>query len=219
MVADRGFGDTNLYTFLEEFGFNYIIRFRSNIFVADGKGIQKKAKDWLGQKGKMYLFRDARVTTKEIRVPTVLLVQDPDMADPWCIVARDSSLTGAKIKEIYGKRFQIEESFRDLKDDRFGLGLKEVQVKRPERRDCLILLAVLAVELMRMLGEVGEEIGMDREMKTNTSKKRQYSLIRQGRMWFDLLPTMPERKLTPFMTRFGEKIMQEGIFKYLLELK
>ncbi len=39
ILADRGFGDAKLFGFLEELGFEYVVRFRANVFVtaADGE--------------------------------------------------------------------------------------------------------------------------------------------------------------------------------------
>jgi hypothetical protein len=42
-------------------------------------------------------------------------------------------------------------------------------------------------------------VGYDRTLKTNTSKRREHSLFRQGCMVYDLIPTMPERWLHQLM--------------------
>jgi hypothetical protein len=38
IFADRGFGDQKLFAFLDELGFDYVIRFRGNIHVTDVTG-------------------------------------------------------------------------------------------------------------------------------------------------------------------------------------
>jgi hypothetical protein len=48
IVADRGYGDTKLFEFLQSLGFGYVIRFRENIFVTDKNGVRKKASEWVG---------------------------------------------------------------------------------------------------------------------------------------------------------------------------
>ena len=42
ILADRGFGDTKLFAFLDQLGFAYVIRFRGNIHVtaADGEKVR-----------------------------------------------------------------------------------------------------------------------------------------------------------------------------------
>jgi hypothetical protein len=48
-----------------------------------------------------------------------------------------------------------------------------------------------------MLGAAGESLGMDRLLKSNTAKTRTHSLFRQGCMLYELIPTMPEHRLSP----------------------
>ena len=163
----------------------------------------------------MTILRQARVTGEQKAVATVAMVQDPGMKDLWCVVSSDPRIVGSTIKAVYGKRFTIEESFRDIKDGRFGVGLSEVRVERADRRDRLLLLAVLAMGLMSLLGAAGEAEGLDRHLKSNTSTKRQHSLIRQGYMWFDLLPTLRESMARPLLRRFEELLIQHQLFKAL----
>jgi hypothetical protein len=74
----------------------------------------------------------------------------------------------------YERRFRwgIEPSFRDTKDLRFGMGMAELRIAEPERRDRLLLISAFAMALLTMLGAAGESLGMDRMLKSNTSKTR-----------------------------------------------
>jgi len=40
---------------------------------------------------------------------------------------------------------------------------------------------MLAMFLLTLLGGAGEQVGCDRQLKANTSKRRTHSLLRQGR--------------------------------------
>ncbi len=216
IVADRGFGDQSLFQFLDDIGFDYIIRIRSNIVVADSKGQARPALEWVGKGGRMRRLRQALVTTDETPVGQFVAVQDKDMKDAWLLVASDADWSGAVIKRRYGKRFSCEETFRDLKDLRFGLGMKWRRVSKPERRDRLMLLSVLAMGLLTELGAAGEDAGLDRLLKTNTSKKRTTSLFRQGLRWFVLLPNMPEERLLTLMTAFDARLRDDSLFRALV---
>ena len=66
ILADRGFGSDEFYDDLDFFGFDYIIRFRSNIYVTDPGGVTKKAKEWLPESGKATKIEKAQVTEKKI---------------------------------------------------------------------------------------------------------------------------------------------------------
>ena len=73
----------------------------------------------------------------------------------------------------------IEPSFRDTKDLRFGMGMTAIRIADPARRDRLLLISAFAMALPTLLGTAGESLGMDRQLKSNTSKTRTHSLFRQ----------------------------------------
>ena len=110
------------------------------------------------------------------------------------------------------RRWTIEPSFRDTKDLRFGMGMAEIRIADPERRDRLLLISAFAMALLTMLGAAGESLGMDRLLKSNTSKTRTHSLFRQGCMLYELIPNMPEHRLGPLMRRFAEILLSSGLF-------
>jgi hypothetical protein len=101
VVADRGFSDRQLYSFLTEaVGCDDIIRCRGVVSVEDAAGARSKAKAWLGTAGRMRGFRHARVTAPRHRVPVVVGVQDKAMREPWCLVSSRQDLTGVVIKVV-----------------------------------------------------------------------------------------------------------------------
>jgi hypothetical protein len=208
IVADRGFGDQELYALLSSLKFDYIIRFRRNILVMDEQGESRPAEEWVGAGGRMRVMVNARVTEQQTRVGSVVIVQDKGMKDLWCLAVGNPATRGGDAKARYGKRFTTEELFRDLKDPRFGLGLEHSRLSSPARRDMLLLLAALAQRLLTWLGEAGERAGLARLLKSNTSKKRQLSLLKQGLRWYDLMPNMPEARLRVLMQAF-DLLLQE----------
>jgi hypothetical protein len=220
LVADRGFADQKLYAFLKDkLGFDYIIRFRSIIHLTASNGEARPARDWLEPSGRMRVFRNASVTADRHPVPVVLCLRDKDMADAWCLATSRADLTGAEIVRRYGKRFSIEEMFRDLKDLRFGMGLGWRTVGDTARRDRIFLVAALAMGLLTLLGQAGEAAGLDRVLKTNTAKKRTLSLVRQGLLWYERIPTMPEERLETLMRTFGALLLEHRAFRYSLGLE
>jgi Transposase DDE domain len=215
VVADRGFSDSKLYSFLSEaLGFDYIIRFRGVVYVEDAIGERRKAKEWLGPAGRMRVFRCARVTAQRHLVPVVVCVQDKAMKEPWCLVSSRQDLAGVEIKVVYGRRFTVEETFRDVKNPRVGLGLKQAVIGRQDRRDALFLLAVLAHTLLTWLGKAGQELGMDRLL--GAMRPGQLSLFRQGLMLFELIPKMREDRLRALAKKFGELLQDHVLFTGIL---
>lgn len=213
ILADRGFGDHKLFAFLAKLGFGYVIRFRGNIHVTDAAGEVRAAADWVGKNGRARKLRSAQIgATARQPVGAVVCVHAKDMKEPWCLAASDGEAATAEIVNHYAKRWSIEPSFRDTKDLRFGMGLSATRISEPTRRDRLLLVSAFAIVLLTLLGAAGESLGMDRLLKSNTSKTRTHSLFRQGCMLYELIPTMPEHRFRPLMARYAEFLMEEKTF-------
>jgi hypothetical protein len=129
----------------------------------------------------------------------------------WRILLSDAEAAAGTLIKQYARRWTIEPSFRDTKDLRFGMGMAEIRIAEPERRDRLLLISAFAMALLTMLGTAGENLGMDRLLKSNTSKTRTHSLFRQGCMLYELIPNMPEHRLLPLMQRFTEMLVSSGL--------
>jgi hypothetical protein len=213
IIADRGFGDQNLYRVLsEQLSFDYVIRFRGNIHVTSAEGETRTAAAWVGPGGRAKVLRGARVTAERYQVGTVLCVQDKEMKQAWCLATSSTDATAKALMTLYGKRWGIESGFRDTKDIRFGMGMGSIHVSTPERRDRLWLLNAFAILLLTLLGAAGEALGYDRHLKSNTSKHRTHSLFRQGCMLYDLIPTMPDVRLLPLVERFAQMLAEVPVF-------
>jgi hypothetical protein len=180
LLADRGFADRKLFAMLEEWGLDYVIRLRGNIVVENEAGESRPAKEWTPRNGHGIRLPGARITNDRAQVPAVVCIRAARMKDSWCLATSRKDLRAGEIVKLYGRRFTIEEAFRDAKDPRFGMGLVQARVNSPERRDRLLLVAALAIGLLTLLGAAGESLGFERWLKANTSKKRTYSLLRQA---------------------------------------
>jgi len=212
VLADRGFGDQKLYRLLQTLGWDFIIRFRGVIQVEDADGTRKPASEWVPANGRATMIRGARVTRTKAEVPAVVVVHARDMKEAWCLATTLSERKAADVVKLYGRRFTIEETFRDQKDLRFGLGLSATHIGRTDRRDRLLLLAAIAQALLTLLGAAGEACGLDRMMKSNTSKKRQLSLLNQGINLYAAIPNMKEDRLALLMTAYDQEVRRHAVF-------
>src|SRR6185437_6227597 len=123
-----------------------------------------------------------------------------------------------EVVALYGRRFCIEETFRDIKDLRFGMGLSAMRIAEPDRRDRLLLVCALAGVLLTLLGAAGERLGMERHLKANTSKRRTYSLFRQGCFYYQALPNMREAELRPLIELFAQLVIEQPVFREVFGL-
>jgi hypothetical protein len=213
VVADRGFCDHKLYRVLrDELTFNFVIRMRANIMVTAADGERRKAGDWVGPGGRARVLHGATVTGLNFPVGTVVCVHAKGMQEPWCLVTPAIDKSVRELINLYAKRWGIECQFRDSKDIRYGMGMSDVHVSTPDRRDRLWLINAFAVALLTLLGAAGEALGFYRLLKSNTTKRRTHSLLRQGIMLYQLIPTMPEHRLLPLVEKFAELLQAHTVF-------
>ncbi|MGH3848619.1 MAG: transposase, partial [Pseudonocardiaceae bacterium] len=152
-----------------------------------------------------------QITGGKSAIPAAVFVKRKGMKDAWCLATSLKDVKAADIVATYGKRFTIEETFRDTKDITFGLGLRATHIRNAERRDRLLLLIAISQVLLTLLGAASEASGLDRTLKANTVKTRTMSLINQGLYWYSCLATMREAWFTSLMTAY-ESILQENSF-------
>ena len=213
VLADRGFGDHKLYRMLQTLGWDFVIRFKGNIQVENADGVTMTAAAWVPSSGRATMLRGVRVTRRREEVPAVVVVHAKNMKEAWCLATTLSERKASDVVKLYGRRFTIEETFRDQKNLRFGLGLSSTHIADTARRDRLLLLAAIAHALLTLLGAAGEECGMDRMLKVNTVKHRTLSLFRQGTEWWEALPNMPSERLELLMKAFDGEVRRHEIFR------
>lgn len=216
ILADRGFGDQERYRKITDLGMDYVIRFRECILVTDQWGNSKPASEWLSKTGRAKMHKGMAVTADCYIVPAVVLVHDKRMKDAWCLATSRKDKTVRDIVKWYGKRFTIEETFRDTKNGHLGMGLSATHIRNEARRDRLIFIAAIAHMLVTLLGAAGERCGLDRTLKSNTSAKRQLSLYNQGLHWYMAIPRMREERLRTLIDAYGEVLKEHQLTRDLL---
>jgi hypothetical protein len=212
VLADRGFGDQKLYSYLASLGLDYIIRFRGLVQVESAQGESRPAVEWLSPNGRAVTLRDVKVTAKRTAIAAVVCVHASGMKEAWFLATSRADLKGPEAIKLYGKRFSIEETFRDTKDARFGMGLKATHIGDPARRDRLLLIAAISQALLCLLGAAAEKVGFDAMLRANTVKRRTHSLFTQGCYWYGAIPNLRDEWLESLMTAFGELICQHSVF-------
>ena len=212
ILADRGFGDAKLFGFLGKLGFEYVVRFRGDVYVTAADGETRRAEDFIGVNGRARKLMRAKVSKgTQQEVGAVVCVKAKGMKEAWHLAASDAEATSRAIINLYSRRWTIEPGFRDTKDLRFGMGLGAVRIGDPYRRDRMLLLNAVAIVLLTLLGAAGEALGMDRLLKSNTVKRRVHSLFRQGCLYYDAIPNMPETTLHALMDRFQNFIAENKV--------
>lgn len=186
ILADRGFGNVDLYDHIKDLGFDFVIRFRGVITVTAPDGRSAPASEWVPLGGRPRRILNALVTGQRHQIAAFVAVKQTKMKDSW-LLATSLPYAAGRIVALYGRRFTCEENFRDEKDPRFGLGSRLARIRDAARRDRLCFILAVAAALLTLLGAAGERLGLDRLLRANTVKRRTHSLFRQGREYLRVL--------------------------------
>jgi hypothetical protein len=100
--------------------------------------------------------------------------------DPWLLATSLAEGDAAHVVSLYAKRMQIEETFRDAKNHRFGWSLGDVQLSTPSRTAVLLLLATIALAVVTLIGMGAERQGAHRAYQANTERRRVLSFFVLG---------------------------------------
>jgi len=189
ILADRGFRRASLVQTCQRLGLGYLIRICDDVIVEVGgcRAWRGNLKHYPVRKGDCRGFRnvgyrkDGVVTTNLIVRWKMGLPKDKDQ--PWYLVTSLPLGRGRprKLSDLYTLRFDIEELFRDTKNEHLGWSLGKTRVTRADRLDRLILIAALAYMLLVGLGLWCREHMDPRRWCTNT-RKRELSAFAIGRI-------------------------------------
>ena len=107
--------------------------------------------------------------------------------EPWLLATNlPEEYTATTVVNIYKKRMQIEESFRDLKSHQFGLKARYIRSMNVHRWGVLMLLAAIVQIVYWVLGRVGHAQNLQRYFQSNTIKNRKvFSDFTLGKLLFE----------------------------------
>jgi len=154
LLADRGFGRTELARFCQRQGFDYVIRIRPEVYVRCAS-YQGKLLDYPVRKGTCKLLKEVAYRSHHPVTQQIVVRWQrglPQGRDECWFLMSSLPAKPARISRLYGQRMTIEELFRDQKNKRNGWSLRDTQLTRPERLDRLLLILALAYVLLCGLG-------------------------------------------------------------------
>jgi hypothetical protein len=179
ILADRGFGRAGLIEECQKLGLGYLVRI-SNDVIVQGAAYTGNLKDYTLRRGECRFWKKVRyradglVTTNLVLRWKKGLVGKKDQ--PWYLAtslgARDRA-AARQISDLYALRFDIEELFRDTKNEHLGWSLAKTRIVKADRLDRMILIAALAYVLLVALGLWCRE---HRKARLWASNNRQHDL-------------------------------------------
>jgi len=179
ILADRGFARVSFLQKLEALGFKYVIRVQRNVWV--------EGENYIGVLGKLKVVpgtqRDMGLVCyqKQIRWPVRLVVRfKSGQSEPWWLVTNVTEARAERIADWYARRMEIEEFFRDIKNERAGFRLRGLVLRSTMRYNRLFLLIAYAYYLLTVVGDWAEKRQLHRRLMANTERKRVLGLWRVG---------------------------------------
>ena len=162
LVFDRGFGNESIVTHLAAEGATFYVRVKAGRYIElDGQRIKTQ-----NLKAKDAIIRLYGLTLRVIR-STV----DGKNDEPWYILTNDMDHSRTKIVRIYYHRFEIEESFKDLKHI---LEFRRTRLNKPNSLKIILWLMFIGIALLYKVTRPTKQ-----QMNSVNPKKR-ISWIRQA---------------------------------------
>lgn len=162
LVFDRGFGNESIVTHLVAEGAVFYIRMKAGRFVEfDG---QRTEIQHLQQK-------DAAIQLYGLTLRVIRSPKDGKNAEPWYILTNDTRSSRSKIVKIYYHRFEIEETFKDMKHI---FELKRTRLNKPLSLKLLLWFVSLGIALLYKVTKP------DKQRPTMVNPKKQTSWLRQA---------------------------------------
>jgi len=154
-VFDRGFMSFELVRFFAERRATFYVRLKASQFV-EVRGEKIRVRDLYDQ--------DAKVIVAGCKVRVIRSDQPENGGEPWYILTSDMTSRRRKIIQIYYHRFEIEETFKDLKHI---LDLVRTKLIRPTSLQLLLWFTSLSLILAYLSG-----IRVESWVESTNSKKR-----------------------------------------------
>ena len=92
--------------------------------------------------------------------------------EPGLLATSLNHQTAKQIVALYSERMQIEETFRDTKNHRFGWSFEDARSDNAQRLQVLFLLAALGILGLHLVGVAAERLNLHLRYQANTIRTR-----------------------------------------------
>lgn len=151
LLADRGFGRTEMARVCQQLGFDYIIRIKPDVYVRCNRFVGKLL-DLPVKRGHRRLFMDVAYRKHQPVCLNVAVVWRPDQKVPWFLITSLRKVRALELTKIFAHRMSIEEYFRDSKSLRNGFALRLTLIKSPQRLNRMLLVLAIGYLLLVITG-------------------------------------------------------------------
>lgn len=169
LVFDRGFGNKSIVTHLVAAQASFYIRLKAGRYVeCDGKETEVKT----------LASNDATVQLYGLALRVLRSPKSRRAKEPWYILTNDFTSSRTKIIRIYYHRFEIEETFRDIKHI---FEYKRMRLTKPDNLKLILWLISLGIALLYLVTKPTKQTVQAAHSKKQISWLRQaYERLQQA---------------------------------------
>lgn len=169
LVFDRGFGNESIITHLQAEGATFYVRLKAGRFV-----------EFDGQKTEVKQLEDKDAIVQLFGL-TLRIIRSPKSRrakEPWYILTNDFSSSRNKIVKIYYHRFEIEETFKDIKHI---FEYKRTRLNSPNSLKVLLWFVSLGIAMLYQVTKLTTQpCGFESEHSCQAHPKKQTSWLRRA---------------------------------------
>ena len=182
ILADRGFGRTEMGRVCQRLGLDYIIRIRPDVWI-DHRDFTGKLLDLPIRRGTQRVLRNVAYRKERPVEQHVAVLWLTKNDQPWFLMTNLPRLQAKKLSRIYGRRMTIEEYFRDCKSKRNGYALRLTMIQDQHRLERLLLVLAMAYWILLAVGLYAQKTYPPSRWCTNR-RAHECSLFSIGRFLF-----------------------------------
>lgn len=170
LLADRGFGRTELARLCQALDFHYLIRIQPDVWI-ETEGFRGNLANYPVKKGIRRVLCCRQYRRKNPVEQNVVVYWKkglPARRDECWFLMTDLQRHAPSLVKLYGQRMTIEQVFRDHKNRRNGFALRDTRIQTAERFDRLLLILAIAYLLLLGLGLYARRVYCPSNWCTNT---------------------------------------------------
>lgn len=198
IVMDAGFGE-DWFEAIELRGWNWLVRVRQGKYVKLSEDAEwASAKELFEEVGiRTKSYGSAYITKQSPRPCRVIMKRGSEKSkrkrpdklprnynsanrnyqrlakEPWILATNlGKRYDATQVLNMYKKRMQIEESFRDIKNTQYGLSGRQMQTRCVYRWSISMLISAIVQITLWVIGVVGHSQGFQRKFQSNTVKDK-----------------------------------------------
>lgn len=217
LLADRGFANQALLTWLRRRAWHWAIRVPSDTLV---HGVHSRRTCTVAQlrkvRGEAKLYYGVRLWEQGIQQVNLVVAYPLGVAEPWVVMTDEAPSLNTLWQ--YGLRFRVEELFLDSQSGVFGLA--DSRLRDLQKLNRLYLVVAVAILYGTLMGTTVQLSGLRRQVDIHWQRGLSYlkmglrwlrGTVHKGRKLLSLLPLPPRNSQRCFASRRAEADFYERL--------